>query len=91
MNPFIYTDILQSTISFRHGDCGSTAAMTASTALLDPEVAPAPAKPELAQLRWCIQDRFQVGPLVVQEKPDERSAMSAVVETRQLLLGACCC
>lgn len=48
------------------------------TALLDPAVAPAPAiaKPELAQLRRCIQ----VGLLCVQLKPDERPAMSAVVE-----------
>jgi len=46
------------------------------TALLDPAVAPAPAKPELLLLRRCIQ----VGLLCVQEKPDERPAMSAVVE-----------
>ncbi|WVZ87300.1 hypothetical protein U9M48_033957 [Paspalum notatum var. saurae] len=46
------------------------------TALLDPAVAPAPAKPELPLLRRWIQ----VGLLCVQEKPDERPAMSAVVE-----------
>ena len=52
--------------------------------LLDPAVAPAPAtaKPELAQLRRCIQ----VGLLCVQEQPDDRPAMSAVVE----MLGSSC-
>ena len=52
------------------------------TALLDPAVAQAPAKPELAQLRRCIQ----VGLLCVQEQPDDRPAMSAVVE----MLGSSC-
>ncbi|CAD6259456.1 unnamed protein product [Miscanthus lutarioriparius] len=46
------------------------------TALLDSEVAPAPAKPELRQLGRCIH----VGLLCVQEKPGDRPSMSEVVE-----------
>jgi hypothetical protein len=46
------------------------------TALLDSEVAPAPAKPELRQLGRFIH----VGLLCVQEKPGDRPSMSEVVE-----------
>jgi hypothetical protein len=46
------------------------------TVLLDSEVAPAPAKPELRQLGRCIH----VGLLCVQEKPGNRPSMSEVVE-----------
>ncbi|CAN6229691.1 unnamed protein product [Urochloa humidicola] len=45
-------------------------------ALLDPAVTPAPARAELPLLRRCIQ----VGLLCVQQQPDDRPAMSAVVE-----------
>nr|CAB3488376.1 unnamed protein product [Digitaria exilis] len=46
------------------------------TVLLDPAVTPAPSRAELPLLRRCIQ----VGLLCVQERPDDRPAMSEVVE-----------